>query len=290
MHKRKTVKNEGIYVSPLTIVLAVALVLLGHGIALLSYAAALLPHEYAHACVAEKLGYRLRRVRIMPHGVSLGGEDRYIKPLDEAKIAAAGPVVNIAIFVLLAAVWWFFPAAYAATESIAYASLFTAAVNLLPVFPMDGGRILHGVLYHCFSAKKAGIISRIVSIFTGTAALCCAFVMLVTGVNASFATLGIFVLASLMMPSDGGLGRMYAMNEMKVRLRGGLPVREIMVSQDSTPAELFAMLRPDRYTRFMVCDDAGTPLFAVGEGDLERMIIQFSCSDTVISLAKRALL
>ena len=114
--------------------------------------------------------------------------------------------------------------------------------------------------------------------------------MLVTGANATFATLGIFVLASLMMPSGGGLGRMYAMKEMKVRLRGGLPVREIMVAQESTPAELFAMLRPDRYTRFIVCDDAGSPLFAVGEGDLERIITQFSCSDTVISLAKRALL
>ena len=75
------------------------------------------------------------------------------------------------------------------------------------------------------------------------------------------------------------------MKEMKVRLRGGLPVREIMVAQESTPAELFAMLRPDRYTRFIVCDDAGSPLFAVGEGDLERIITQFSCSDTVISVA-----
>ena len=278
--------REGITISPLTPVSLVVLVLLGHGLAVLAYSAVLIPHEYAHAYVSEKLGYRAVSMRIMPYGISLTGGSCYIKPGDEIRIAAAGPVVNIVMFVFFAALWWLFPVTYAATKGIADASLFTAAVNLLPVYPMDGGRILKSVLKCKFSEKLACTLSRIVGIIVGIAAVAGAFAMIFVGANYTFATLGIFIIASLMLPEEPGCyGRIYAMNDMKRRLCGGLPVREIMVSGDSTAAELFAMLRPDVYTRFIVCDTAGKELFRLDERRLEEIITQFSYSDTVISVA-----
>lgn len=40
---------------------------------LLAYAVVLIVHEFAHAAVAEKLGYELRSVRIMPYGIAING-------------------------------------------------------------------------------------------------------------------------------------------------------------------------------------------------------------------------
>lgn len=289
--KRRHAEGSGarISVSPLTIITAAALVALGHGMTLLSYAAVLIPHELAHAYVGEKLGYAARSMRIMPYGISLGGEYTYIKPSDEVKIAIAGPAINLAAFFLLAALWWLFPVIYSATEMIAYASLFTAAVNMLPVFPMDGGRVLRGLLRMRLDENRARFTQCVIGVAFGAAAACGAFAAMLFGLNFTFATLGLFLLASLLLPESGaGYGRLYAMTDIRLRMHGGLPVREIMVSGGSTLAELFGMLRPDRYTRFTLCDDGGAPIMTLDERQLERLVTQFNCSDAVISVAKIA--
>lgn len=287
--KRRHTEGGGarVSVSPLTIITAVAIIALGHGLTLLSYAAVLIPHELAHAYVGEKLGYAARSMRIMPYGISLGGEYAYIKPSDEVKIAIAGPAINLAAFFLLAALWWLFPVIYSATEMIAYASLFTAAINMLPVFPMDGGRVLRGLLRMRMDENRARFFQRVTGTAFGAAATLGAFAAMLIGFNFTFATLGSFVLASLLLPESGAeFGRIYAMTDIRLRMHGGLPVREIMVSGSSTLAELFGMLRPDRYTRFTVCDDSGAPVMTLDERQLERLVTQFNCSDAVISVAK----
>ena len=287
--KRRHTEGSGarISVSPLSIITAAALVALGHGMTLLSYAAVLIPHELAHAYVGERLGYAARSMRIMPYGISLGGEYTYIKPSDEVKIAIAGPAINLAAFFLLAALWWLFPVIYSATEMIAYASLFTAAVNMLPVFPMDGGRVMRGLLRMKLDESRARFTQRVIGVAFGAAAACAAFAAMLVGLNFTFATLGLFLLASLLLPESGAeYGRLYAMTDLRLRMHGGLPVREIMVSGDTTLAELFGMLRPDRYTRFTVCDNGGAPMITLDERQLEQLVTQFNCSDAVISVAK----
>ena len=291
--KRCESKNQRygtrISVSPLTFVSAAALVFLGHGVALLSYIAVLVPHELAHACVGEKLGYAARTLRIMPYGIALGGEYEYVKPSHEIAVAAAGPAVNFAMFLFLAALWWIFPVTYAATKGIADASLFTAAINMLPVLPMDGGRILRGLLRRKFPERKQRVMSQTVGVIAGIAAIAGAFALMLTGVNFTFATLGLFIAASLLLPGrDVGYGRLYAMTNMRVRLRGGLPVRELMVSSDSTAVHLFGMLRPDVYTRFVICDEFGKPVVVLDEGRLEEAITQLNCPEYAISVAKNA--
>ena len=287
MKTPKIFKNEdGISISPLTLLSAVILVVSGCGLTLLSYAAVLLPHELAHAYVSERLGYRVRRMRILPYGIALSGDYMYFKPADEIKIALAGPAVNLVMFASFAALWWFFPAVYSATQYIAFAALFTAFVNLLPILPLDGGRALRAFLL-CFASEKVSCVAmRIIGLFAGAAAVASAIFLLVSGYNHTFALLGLFVLISLFYPADDSVyGRIYAMNDMRFRLHGGLPVCRIMVHCGSTLSDLFKMLRPDRYTCFTVCDDAGRRMFELDELRLEELIAQFNCSDTVISVA-----
>lgn len=279
--------TDGISISPFTLITLIALVLLGYGITVLSYAAVLIPHEFAHAFVGEKLGYRVKRLRIMPYGIALSGDYEYIKPADEIRIAVMGPAVNFLFFLLCASLWWFFPITYSATKGIAEASLFTAILNMLPIFPMDGGRVLRGFLRSRLSLRKVKAVIRAVGIVTGVAAIVVAFAMLLTGASYTFATLGIFILTSLFSYNETDTyGRIYGMENMRLRLHGGLKVCEIMVDGDCTLTELFSMLRPDRYTKFIVCDKNGRPVFSIDESRLERLIAQFNCSDAVISVAK----
>ena len=101
-----------------------------------------LMHECGHAFAAARVGYRLDKIVLMPYGALISGDIEGIGLKDEIKVALAGPLVNAATAVLFVALWWFFPETYAYTDVAAYASAAIALVNLIPAYPLDGGRIL----------------------------------------------------------------------------------------------------------------------------------------------------
>jgi stage IV sporulation protein FB len=102
--------------------------------------AGLLAHEFAHALAARRLGLRVVDVTIWP----LGGMARLAglqdRPQAEAPVAAAGPLANL----LLAAAAWPLPGELA--RGFAVVNLLLGAGNLVPLFPLDGGRILRSFL------------------------------------------------------------------------------------------------------------------------------------------------
>lgn len=135
----------------------------GVGLMLLLFACVTL-HEFGHAVAAQRFGIPVREVVLLPiGGVALLGRNPR-NPWQELVIAAAGPAVNVAIVALLLPVLWLFeeplrwdgallrPAADAtlsATDAIGWlarANISLVLFNLIPAFPLDGGRILRGLL------------------------------------------------------------------------------------------------------------------------------------------------
>lgn len=120
-------------------------------------------HEFGHALAAQWFGIRVRDIVLLPIGgvAVLGGPTR--NAVHELVIAAAGPAVNVGILALLApALLWagepvagprslLDPSGAAPSVATALHWLFGANVglvlfNLIPAFPLDGGRILLALL------------------------------------------------------------------------------------------------------------------------------------------------
>ncbi|MBQ8178180.1 MAG: hypothetical protein IJ033_03205 [Clostridia bacterium] len=98
-------------------------------------------HEWAHARAAYNEGYYLDTLNLMPYGAMLSGESDFSENAG-IKIAFAGPLMNFILCIILLALWWIMPATYSYTKIIFDASLGLGFFNLLPIFPLDGARII----------------------------------------------------------------------------------------------------------------------------------------------------
>lgn len=101
---------------------------------------ALLVHELAHALVAKKLGLHVLDITIWPLGGAARMEGLTGQSKQEAMVAAAGPFANI----VLGGICMLLPGAIAADA--AWINLVLGLGNLIPAFPLDGGRILRAWL------------------------------------------------------------------------------------------------------------------------------------------------
>lgn len=106
---------------------------------------ALVLHEAGHVVVAKRRFYQIVQLRFSLFGAVLYSNCDNAKGQDALSIALAGPLTNFVLALLTLALWWITPITYLYLENFLYANLTLGLVNLLPCFPLDGGRVLLGV-------------------------------------------------------------------------------------------------------------------------------------------------
>ncbi|MEX2583759.1 MAG: site-2 protease family protein [Gemmatimonadota bacterium] len=118
-------------------------------------------HEISHSLVAEAKGIPVDGITLFVFGGMAHTRSEFEKPGDEFLIAAAGPLASFAIAGALALVSWAGPglglgvAVVAVTGYLALLNLVLAVFNLLPGFPLDGGRLFRAAVW-----KVTGDLNR----------------------------------------------------------------------------------------------------------------------------------
>lgn len=109
-------------------------------------------HELGHALVGRRLGLPMTRITLFIFGGTAEISRQPERPRDELLIAAAGPLVSLVLALGFGALAWAGPAAVglplvAVGHWLAMVNLALGLFNLLPGLPLDGGRMLHAVVW-----------------------------------------------------------------------------------------------------------------------------------------------
>jgi Zn-dependent protease len=122
-------------------------------VAVLVLFASVLAHELAHSLVAIRNGLMIRRITLFIFGGVAHMESEPQRPGVEFKMAVAGPLASLALAGLLGLAWVLVPdgagqgSVVLVLEYAALANAVLACFNLIPGYPLDGGRVLRAVLW-----------------------------------------------------------------------------------------------------------------------------------------------
>jgi len=122
-------------------------------VAALAFFVCIVLHELGHAVVARKLGMQIKGITLFLFGgvAELGEEPASSKT--EFLMAAAGPAVSVVLAIVFGLLWWIglrFGAPAPLIVAVGYLGVINAAVllfNLIPAFPLDGGRVLRSIFW-----------------------------------------------------------------------------------------------------------------------------------------------
>jgi len=202
-----------------------------------------LVHEGAHVLAARLFGLKIRRVLPLPIGflADIEGLDA-ISICRKIVIYAAGPLANIGIAIV-----------FISNPYIYYTNMVMAIFNMLPIYPLDGGRIVLGIMSKCMGIMRA---VRVVNRFNWMMA---AFLILVGMLqlyyyppNFSILMIGIYLIfISRIIRQDLPLRffKQLAIDRVKPRK---LPTRLICMPKGSGAQELFNRINWDDYHIFLV--------------------------------------
>ena len=223
-------------------------------------------HELAHALVGIRLGGRVREITLMMLGGVSQMERLPKRPRHEAWMAAAGPATSIVIGLGLLALERVIhaPDPRIGVFYLARLNLILAGFNLIPAFPMDGGRILRALL-----AGRLGMVraTRIAATVGKIAAVLFAIIGVLGG------SVWLMLIALFLFAGAGIELHAYEVREALAHLRVGdlMATPAPVIGLDNTVFEALDRMRETSRLDLVVLDVGARPIGVVGAAELAGM-------------------
>lgn len=149
-------------------------------------------HELAHITALKILHGRVRRLRTGAVGIAL---DTYgISYKDEMTVALAGPIASLLLFLGFLPHFTKSPLMF----FCAFSNLIIFTLNILPIYPLDGGRVLYCILCQKLALVTCAKITKTVSfLFLLPLLVLSVIILLKTGYNLSLLIISIYLLSML---------------------------------------------------------------------------------------------
>ena len=245
-------------IHPLFILFGIYFAFRGKVFSFLVYTLVAVLHEFGHYCVAEKLGYRLVKLQLLPYGAVISGDLNGLRFKDEIAVAIAGPILNILLAFAFLALWWLLPDLYPLTQTAMQANLSLGLINLIPAYPLDGGRVLRASLSRILSAKKALLITRLTAIILALGLVgLFIYSAVVRSINFSLLFFASFVLVGAFSKSKDNVYIKYYCQFEQKKLKRGMEVVVLCFCENSTVKDLLQRVKGESLYEVRVLDSSG---------------------------------
>lgn len=226
------------------------------------YMAALLSitlHELGHLVLAHFCGCGINCVKATPVGLSISISDEGITGENAIKIYCAGPLVNLLLFAAAFSVNSIFNIRHKFIVLFAATNLFLALFNLIPAYPLDGGRILLKVLAGRLGLIGAGkLLRRLAAILSVIFVVLGVYQIYSTAFNFSLAVIGAYLIIIIRTGRmESALMNIKQIIYRRSRLikKGIYPARDLVVIKSTLLGETLKSLDFDRFHIIYVLDE-----------------------------------
>lgn len=253
----------------------------------------ILLHEAGHAAVAARYGIRSKNILLLPIGGIANLEKLPDNSRQELAVSFAGPMVNLLIAALLLPFiagnyqFWhpYYTLSIAEKEDFVYniwlANIYLALFNLIPAFPLDGGRILRALLGFRINYVHATHVTAIVSKVIGIAFIATGFVFL----SIVLPIAGIFIIYS-----SGMEERYFKLKDLLqgIKLKDVLMFDYNSLQCNATVKDVAGMLMTHHGSWFIVMEGT-VPRGTINRMDIVKALAEKQYAATVGSLMKENL-
>lgn len=269
-------KKNNLFLSPTFIAFAIILIHFKNLGVFLIYFLVVAMHELAHYTCAKKLGYKLGKFYVMPYGVCLNYNEPIFNISDEFYISLAGPAINLLFCFISVALWWMFPDTYYYLDYFCYCNLTLGLFNLLPCFPLDGGRVFVALLSKKIDREKALKITYALNYVVSFCLIILFITSLFKGVNFSYIIIAIFLFSGTINPNKYSSYNylMLGTNREKI-IKNGAGVK-LFVTPSSTPLyKIMAKFSKYKYNIvYVVFNDGMVRVFS--EYNINSLAVKYS--------------
>ncbi|MDE2383792.1 MAG: site-2 protease family protein [Alphaproteobacteria bacterium] len=234
--------------------------------------ACVVAHEFGHILMARRFGIKTPDVTLLPIGGVANMERIPEEPWQELPVALAGPAVNLVIATLLALFGQLSPADFSSLDlakagvfhQLALVNISLLIFNLVPAFPMDGGRVLRAILAMNLGSKRANPIAMHIG-----QAFAFLFVALGFVFNPMLVLIGIFIFVSGTAELQAGQSRL-ALDGLRVSDCMENQVRSLQATQ--TLSDVADLLLHSSQHSYPVLDESGRPIGIIDRTSLPEIL------------------
>ncbi len=247
-----------IRISKLFIPYVILLIILGFNGEIVIAFAMVFIHELMHYITARRLGFSGFDIEILPIGAVLKLKDLdEASPMEDLIISLSGPLLNLILAVIFYGLFILYNRSY--LHLIYWSNLAIGLFNLIPAFPLDGGRVLRDLLCYKTIYRQANKISIKVSMVLGSFFMFIYFVSVASGKgNFNLGLIAIFILISSIKEKERIVYLIMGYiikKRYKFINRGYIENRSISVFCNKDLLLVLGLIDKNKYNLFTVLDE-----------------------------------
>ncbi len=219
----------------------------------------MLLHESGHIAAAGICGIRTDALNVSVLGFSAEIPISSCSKKELIFIYSAGPSLNLIIFIAVSMLGYILPCAQGYLELVSVSNLFMGLFNLLPVIPLDGGRLIYELLSGGIGSRAAGRTVRLLAwIISSLMIAAGVYQLLITTFNISLVVIGLYIMIAMRTARlESALMSIREIIYRRSRLvrRGIYPARDLVAMRDTLLRESLKSMDFDRFHIVYVLDD-----------------------------------